>query len=81
MEERRRELADEGVLFRRINQAFFASRSLYANTPASIDPIGGKAQALRERAGSVGAFLRVAAQLTSEADLDRLLAESTSTRP
>ena len=81
MEERRRELADEGVLFRRINQAFFASRSLYANTPASIDPIGGKVQALRERSGSVGAFLQAAAQLTSEADLDRVLEESTSTRP
>lgn len=74
MERRRQELAGQGVVFRRINQAFFASRSLYAGDPASLDPIGGKVEALRRRTGSVAAFLRAAARLASEAELDRLLA-------
>ncbi len=74
MEERRRELAEQGVVYRRINQAFFASRSVYADTAASIDPLGPKLEELLERSGAVGPFLRQAAQLTSAADLGRLLA-------
>jgi hypothetical protein len=73
MEQRRRELADQGAYFRRINQAFFAFRNIYATDPASTDPIGEKLGTLREREGSTGAFLRAAAQLTSAAALDRLL--------
>jgi hypothetical protein len=75
MEQRRQKLAEQGVVFRRINQAFFASRSVYAADPASIDPLGENLQALRARTGSVGAFLRAASRLTSGADLDRLLSE------
>lgn len=74
MEQRRQELAARGVVYRRINQAFFAFRSVYADDPASIDPIGEQMQTLREREGSVGAFLRAAEGLTSAADLDELLA-------
>ena len=74
MEQRRVELAEQGVVYRRINQAFFAARAVYADSPASIDPIGPKLAALREQSGSVGAFLRAAAGLTSAAGLDRLLA-------
>ncbi len=74
MAQRRQELADAGVVFRKINQAFFAFRSVYAGNPASIDPVGGKIETLRERMGSVGAFLRAASRLTSEAELDALLA-------
>ncbi len=73
MEQRRRELAEEGVVFRRINQAYFAFQNLYADTPASIDPIGLKLLTLRQREGSVRGFLREAAGLTSRAELDRLL--------
>lgn len=73
MEQRRQELADQGAYFRRINQAFFAFRNIYANDPASTDPIGSKLSTLREREGSTGAFLRAAAKLTSAAALDKLL--------
>ena len=73
MEQRRRELAAQGVVYRRINQAFFAFRSVYADDPASIDPIGEQVQTLREREGSVGAFLRAAEGLTSAEELDELL--------
>ena len=78
MEQRRQELAERGVRYRRINQAFFAFRALYATEPGSIDPLGEKLQTLRARAGSAGAFLREAAELTDAADLERLLAEPTA---
>ena len=74
MEQRRLELAQDGIFFRRINQAFFASRTVYADTPASIDPLGPKVQELRDRSASVGEFLRTAAKLASADDLDALLA-------
>ncbi len=73
MEQRRQDLARVGVVYRRINQAFFAFRNVYATDPASADPIGLKVVALRVRTGSIGAFLRSASELTSESDLDRVL--------
>lgn len=75
MEQRRQELARQGVVFRRINQAFFAARAIYADDPASISTIDEALVALRERSGSVGAFLRAAAGLTSGAELERLLGD------
>ena len=74
MEERRRFLADHGHFIRRINQAYFAFHGLYADTPASISPTGPKLEELRRRSDSLGDFIRTAARITSEADLDRLLA-------
>ena len=76
MEEKRVEFEANGVYIRRINQAFFAFFGSYADTASSIDPIGPKLQRLRDRAGSVAEFVRLTRGLTSEADLDRLLAES-----
>jgi hypothetical protein len=76
MARRQEQLADLGFVYRRINQAFFASRSVYASDPASTDPIGDKVRELRRRAGSLGAFIRAAEGLTSESDLDRELAEA-----
>ena len=76
MEEKRDDFEEQGVYIRRINQAYFAFFGSYADTPSSIDPIGPKLQRLRDRAGSVTDFVRLARGLTSEADLDRLLAEA-----
>ena len=76
MEEKRDDFEQHGVYIRRINQAYFAFFGSYADTPSSIDPIGPKLQRLRDRAGSVTDFVRLARGLTSEADLDRLLAEA-----
>ncbi|MEX1255188.1 MAG: hypothetical protein WEE64_12690 [Dehalococcoidia bacterium] len=73
MERRRLELEDGGVRFRRINQAFFAFRDVYADDPSSIDPIGLKLLTLRQREGSAEGFLREAARLTSGGELDELL--------
>lgn len=83
MEERRRSLERQGFRIRKINQAFFAFYGLYADTPLSISPIGPKLEKLRRRSPSLGEFIRAAADLTSEEDLDRLLAQEppASTRP
>lgn len=74
MEEKRRFLVDHGYFIRRINQAYFAFHGLYADTPASSSPIGPKLEELRQRSDSLGDFIHTAARITSEADLDRLLA-------
>ncbi len=74
MEERRLELVDQGVVFRRINQAFFAARGIYATTPGSVDPTGPKLRTLFQHSDDVGEFLRAAASFTAEADLDAAIA-------
>jgi hypothetical protein len=74
MEERRQFLADHGYYIRRINQAYFAFHGLYADTSASSSPIGPKLEELRRRSSSLGDFIHTVARITSEADLDRLLA-------
>jgi len=76
MDEKRDDFEQQGVYIRRINQAYFAFFGSYADTPSSIDPIGPKLQRLRDRAGSIADFVRLARGLTSEAALDRLLAEA-----
>ena len=63
----------EGIFIRELNQAYFAFHGFYADTAASIDPIGPKLQTLLERAGSPGEFVRVAAGVTSRAELDAAL--------
>ena len=75
MEAKRDDFEAQGVYIRRINQAYFAFFGAYADTPSSIDPIGPKLERLRDRAGSAVEFVRLARGLSSEADLDRLLAE------
>ena len=75
MEEKRKFLAENGFYIRKINQAYFAFHGLYADTPASSSPIGPKMQELRRLSPSLGDFIRSVAEITSEEDLDRLLAE------
>jgi len=74
MEQARLGLAEQGVFFRRINQAYFAFQNVYADQPASTDVLGDQLLRLRERSGSVGGFLRAAGELTSAKDLPELLA-------
>ncbi len=73
MERRRDEFEAKGRYIRRLNQAYFAFYGFYADTPASIDPIGPKLAALLERAGSPGEFVRQASGITTQGELDRLL--------
>jgi len=73
MEERRLELAGQGVVFRRINQAFFAARGIYATSAGSVDPTGERLRSLLEQMDDLGAFLRAAAEFTNPAQLDEAL--------
>jgi hypothetical protein len=78
MEERRQYLAANGYYIRRINQAYFAFTNLYAGAagaPGAVNPIGPKLDELRRRSPSLAAFLDVAGDLTSVADLDRALSD------
>lgn len=79
MEEKRLYLAENGYYVRKINQAYFAFHGLYGTSPASSSPIGPKVQRLRECAPSLGEFVRRVSRVTSEAQLNRLLAECEGT--
>jgi hypothetical protein len=74
MDEKRDEFAAKGYRIRKLNQAYFAFYGFYATGSGSIDPIGPKVQQLFADTASPGEFLRQARALTSQADLDRLLA-------
>jgi len=74
MAQKRDEFQAQGVYIRRLNQAYFAFHAFYADTPASIDPIGPKLQTLLDKSGTPGEFVRLASQLTTRAELDALLA-------
>ena len=75
MEEKREFLAESGFYIRKINQAYFAFNGLYGDTPASSSLIGPKMLALQRLSPSLGDFIRSVAEITSEQELDRLLAE------
>ena len=79
MEQRRRELAEQGVFIRKINQAYFAFTNLYAGeagSPGATNPIGPKIDELRSRSGSLSEFVSVVGGITSVEELDRALAQS-----
>ncbi|HUF54450.1 MAG TPA: hypothetical protein VMR52_11850 [Dehalococcoidia bacterium] len=74
MEEKRQEFEGEGYFIRRLNQAYFAFYGFYADTGASIDPIGPNFETLLERSETPGEFVRTAQAITSRAELEALLA-------
>ncbi len=74
MEARRLELASRGYYIRRLNQAYFAFFGLYSDNPASTSTVGPKLESLRLRAGSLRGFLETVRGITSERELDVLLA-------
>jgi hypothetical protein len=76
MERKRDEFEEKGRYIRRLNQAYFAFYGFYADTPASIDPVGPKLATLLERAGSPGEFVRKASGITTQDELDELLGGS-----
>ena len=58
MEERLRLFVENGTFIRKINQAFFAFFGSYADSPASVSPVGDEVQQLRSTTSSVGEFIR-----------------------
>lgn len=73
MEAQRRILVERGYVIRKLNQAYFAFHGSYAVGTAATDPIGGKLHLLRQRAGSLAAFVRTVATFNDAADLDAAL--------
>lgn len=81
MEAKRRELVDAGYTIRKINQAYFAFTNLYAGeagSPAAVNPIGPKVDQLRRQSASLSEFVNRVGGVTSVADLDRLLAQTSA---
>ncbi|GBD10750.1 hypothetical protein HRbin23_00395 [bacterium HR23] len=57
MEQQRVALARWGYYLRKLNQAYFAFHGSYAESPASINPLGEQVRQVWTQAGSVGKFL------------------------
>lgn len=72
LETRRQEFVAAGYPLRKLNQAYFAFHGSYAESPAGSSPIAGQVRRLRERSGSLGAFLRTIAQVNGPEELARL---------
>ena len=77
MEERRRLFAENGHHIRKLNQAFFAFHGTYADSPASVSPIGGEVEQLRSTTGSVGDFIRTMAGFGSYQEFQDFLDQKT----
>ncbi len=65
MEERRQGLLERGYRIRKINQAYFAFYGSYATNAASVSPIRGQLEGLRERSETLGEFLNTVAQFST----------------
>ena len=69
MEQKRQFLATRGYHIRKLNQAYFAFHGTYADSPASISPIGVELKKLRSQCASLKDFLEAVASMTSRQDL------------
>lgn len=73
MKQKRQYLASKGHYIRKLNQAYFAWHSTYANKATSISPIGVELRELRKRSVALKDFLSVVEEMTSHQDLlDRI---------
>ena len=69
-----------GYGLRKLNQAYFAFRGRYAESPASTSPLGAQLNEIRDLLPSIEAFIREIIEIGSNAELlallDRLRAEA-----
>ncbi len=75
MEERRAELGENGVFIRKLNQAFFAFRGTYADSPASVSPVFRQLTLLRRTEPTLKSFVDSVAAIRSPDGLETLVAE------
>ncbi len=66
-------LAANGYAIRRINQAYFAFYGSYGDSPQASSPLGGEIETLRRQSPSLAAFVHRVQNVSSRADLERLL--------
>ncbi|MCJ7522515.1 MAG: hypothetical protein MUP21_09910 [Dehalococcoidia bacterium] len=79
MEESRQYLAVNGYYIRKLNQAYFAFYGTYADTPSSVNPIGGQLQELREQSPSLVDFIRTISGISSYEELLELVGDESTT--
>ena len=73
MRKRQWELRLRGYYVRKLNQAYFAFRGRYADSPASVSPIGERMRELRSYAADVGEFINWVSAVSTPAEFDALL--------
>ena len=73
MRKRQWELSLRGYYIRKLNQAYFAFRGRYADSPASVSPVGERMRELRSRAADVGEFINMVSEVSTPAEFDALL--------
>jgi hypothetical protein len=69
MKEKREVLESKGFYIRKLNQAYFAFYGSYADSPASVDPIGEDLRLLRKNLPCIKDFLNAASKLRTRQDL------------
>ena len=83
MRRRQWDLRLRGYYIRKLNQAYFAFRGRYADSPASISPVGEQMRELRSYMSDIGEFIRVISKVSNptefQALLERIRAEREST--
>ena len=62
-----------GYGLRKLNQAYFAFRGRYAESPASVSPVGDQLKELRELVPSAGDFIRLMAEVGSLGEFEALI--------
>lgn len=75
METRRRVFVEHGHPIRKLNQAYFAFNGTYAESPASVSPIGGQVRRLRDLSPDFGAFISLVSGVSSYAEFLDVLSE------
>ena len=73
MRERQWALRLRGYYIRKLNQAYFAFRGRYADSPASISPAGDQMDELRSYMSDVGEFIRVISEVSNPEEFEELL--------
>ena len=61
-----------GYNLRKLNQAYFAFRGIYADSPESISPIGDEIHQLRAMFPDVGSFIKAVSNISTYAELQEL---------
>ena len=73
MRRRQWDLRLRGYYIRKLNQAYFAFRGRYADSPASISPVGAQMREIRSYTSDIGDFIRTVSRVSSPGDFDALL--------
>ena len=75
MEARRVELQQHRFFIRKINQAYFAFKGTYADTPFSVSPIGYEVEELRTLVSDLGEFIHAVRGVSSYDQFQEALKE------